>query len=230
MEKENIISKIEKLLNLANHPNTSEYEASSATLMAQKLILQYSIEESEMGRNKEKDPFITKSLTFSKTPIVYKFIFKVIHEATLTQTFTQRFQYRSTSIFFFGRKSNVEVAIHMFVFLKRTYQNIWENYQKESQSIARWKQAYFKGITLGILSKLRDQEKLIAQKSDATCTAIVRCKKEVEIELKKQYNLESSNTSSYYRDTEIQADGFKAGRNIDLHSAIENKKAEYQFA
>lgn len=156
MKKNEVLEKIRKCLALAESDN--EHESQSAMLRAQKLMIKYHIKKHEIENTKQEEVKNVKTVT-----VIYKVKRIMWYESYLANIIDKNFRIvafasgnRDTgrSLKFLGLSEDVEVAIEVFDFAKKSMLHLANLYllkndiPKEKKS--KIKNDYFNGFLVGL--------------------------------------------------------------------------------
>ena len=177
--KEEIISKIMKLMELGNEEkNSNPHEREAATRMAAKMMAEYSIDFADLRSGKPKeDVFVTITVDGTSDR-------KVDFESALAYYIAVAFDcqmintYRNGpwQIAFVGTKNDLEIAVFFFKYLRRTLFAMAKlKYPKDVRG-ARRNYAY--GLTKTIGERLEELYKKREEFIPSDCRALVVVKKE----------------------------------------------------
>ncbi len=143
MEREMIMDKIQKLLNLASN-NPSEEEARAAMLKAQEFMLKYHIDNPETIEEDEVVDVIYDLGFRSKTDFV------LLISALAAENFRSKTLHCSQRIHFFGFKPDAEAAREVFSFLLKygdaSHDDYFKNRSFTRQSDIEWRYGYIIGL------------------------------------------------------------------------------------
>lgn len=150
-----VLSRVRKLLALADSPNLHESEAAMAA--AQRLILKHNIDKTEergaysfvhlgeaTGRVFEGDRVLAAVLA--------EFFFV---EVIWIPVYRQAEGKRGTVLEACGRPENLEMAGYVHSFLKHTAESLWRQHQKASGAAGRDRLTFVAGVMTGFFEKLR---------------------------------------------------------------------------
>jgi hypothetical protein len=172
-----IVEKIKKLLALSRSDN--EHEAATALAMAQELMVQYAVEESQL----EEKTGVHEKIGTTRVGLDTK---RVGHwEAGLAQVlapafFCRSFYMRGTDIFVVGRKSDCDVCIATFFFIRgeavRLADRAWNNFDSHQRMLVngkRWKNGYYEGLIRTIHERLTANLKRLSEDNKGTALMVV---------------------------------------------------------
>lgn len=226
-----IISKIQKLLSLANSNN--ENEAKAAMNMANVLLLKHnlSIQQVETHIDGQKTQYQTKNakeglLTLGLHQKLISdllqnhfFVKIIIVSKPIGSSFQAKY---SKTIQLIGTKENCEIASYIFSYLDKSYPELWKTYLKNNPNISRQKASYYHGLTKGIKTMLEatkwkvEEEMGLALVEDANLVEFVKQK------ANGKYGKQSNKAAI---DPKVYNDGIDDGSNITLRKPINTDSA-----
>ena len=119
--------------------------------------------------------------------------------------------HRSSKIAMVGEETNVKVAQYVYGFLMVKYQQLWEVYKKEHKLGNDYKQAYFKGLTDGLMDQLKT-----ARQTVETSMGLVVVEDPKVKNMMNKLNLRSGQKSSYRGNKDVSGDAFQEGKNLKI--------------
>lgn len=167
--EQKVIEKIQAILSRANN-NANEHEAQVAMAHAQRLLLKHGLEmkDVEVETSDIKPGF---EITLGKRqPPEMQDIASILQEhfnvRCLFGQMKRGSRTESTSISFVGRKHYCEVANYTYLFLSRTYRELFAKFRQDFQSkrnidgrkLERYRHSYYKGLSIGINDRLKAQK------------------------------------------------------------------------
>lgn len=170
---DSIIRKIKGLLALAED-NTNDDEAQSAFVLAQKLMIKYNIEQSEITNEPDTSSITEGQATAYKTLFWYeKELAIIIADNFRVKSFLYNKRFsgdvkKRRSIFFYGLEQDVKVAKEIFVlandalefytkrFIEEFYKVNWDIYRDKTHT-TNLKNSYIRGFIDGLKKKLAEQ-------------------------------------------------------------------------
>lgn len=178
--KEQVMDKLKKLLSLANDAGASENEINLAMEHSVKLINKYNLDPELITSIKEKTTTVIKQVvpSMSDKKVDWESIlFAVMAEVFECQTVRTHELNGRFSFSFFGFSRDVDLAVHFFIFLRRTVHKKSEMYAKSQaygrEGTAAYRSrlnkiidAYAQGITVTIARRL--QEMFVKRTQTAT--------------------------------------------------------------
>lgn len=158
-KREKIIKKIKKLLSLSKSQN--ENEAISAALKAQKLMVQYDVEERELERNTKKEKIIE---TRYEVGTGDKWKYSLANLIAVNFRCECYYQARSVMIFY-GHETDAVVAKNVYEYLfnigKRLGKRLVHKTWREGKSTKGVYNSFVRGFVDGIKTKLEQQCKAL---------------------------------------------------------------------
>ncbi len=166
-EEENLLKKIQKLLNLAQSSN--EHEAALAMEKVQELYEKYNIQKIKLGQTQD---YYTLSINFKKKriPVTHSIASYILqHHFFVRVIFSSLYDsMEDTShktIEVMGSRQNVLMAEYVFYFLIERIELMWKNYSAQKKLATKYKLSFQQGILEGFLKKL-DTAKEIREKTN----------------------------------------------------------------
>lgn len=169
---DSIIRKIKGLMALAED-NVNEDEAQSAFVMAQKLMMKYNIEQSEIEETLDTSSLIQGQATAYKTLFWHERLLAVIIADNFRVKFylnNKRFNgdiKKKRTIMFYGLEQDVKMAKEMFVlandavdfYTKRFIEAVYStgDYERERAFTKNLKNSYIKGFVDGLRERMESQ-------------------------------------------------------------------------
>ena len=244
--KENIISKIMKLIELGNSENNNNpHEREAASKKAAKLMAEYSISflDLKVGKNGEEN-FTTITINGSSTKFVdYEGVLADIIAKTFDcTTINRNCTVDGWHMFFIGDKHDLEIVIYFFKFLRRTLSamsyrsvtketliksNPWNSPISDS-FLRESRRNYCMGIVDTISVRLKDLYTKREEFIPSNCKSLMVIKKDgLEKYIKDKYpNLRTQPLKAFTGDRDAYHKGKKDGNKINLSQPIANKNAD----
>jgi hypothetical protein len=233
MTRESILSKLDHLFRLAEHPNTNPNEAAIAAARAQQIMFEHKISRSEVTvkENDAEDPMVVQNalegqnariLTWKLdllNSIAFSNFCRLVYWNARNRTkFSLR---RSARMNVYGRKGDVETTLYLYNYLVKEIDRIaYEDIQRvHPESPKRWGASFRLGAAHTIGSRLEQQRKAQEREiqSNEKCTALVKrednaVKDFVQKIVGKTKNINRETTA----DSEAYYRGQKAGQDVNL--------------
>lgn len=173
---EKLISKIQKLLALANHPGTSEEEAAVAMTMAQNLLAEHNLTMSQVEEAGVSEGRTTETVARSALYEYHRDLMRTLCEVNFCTYWTawdhrvvgsgrnSRVQ-KFAKHCLVGRKSNVTTALMLFDYINQTVERLcpWKSPQNLSKSAISWKE----GCCYRIRQRLQTRKQELDEESAA---------------------------------------------------------------
>lgn len=223
---ESIIRKIKGLLALAED-NSNDEEAQSAFVMAQKLMIKYNVELSQINDTDDVD-LVTGQATAHKTVFWYEKLLARI----IADNFRVKFYYndkyvnnevkRKRSVMFYGLEQDVKIAKELFVlandaleiYTKRYIDKFYGARNRDRSTTTELKNSYMRGFTDGLRQKLKEQKNALQQEF-----GLVVLMPQVVIdgyeEFSKNFSKPTALTIPRIEDTIAYKSGLEDGKKID---------------
>lgn len=161
MTKEEVIAKVEKLMRMANDGDDGETE--QAMLLAQKLMAQNHLEQSDLHVDNEPEPVI-----HTQTDIGYRCNgWKRVLSSVIAENFRSaaiitksgRGCLNGQIISFVGEKSDAELALKVYEFALKTGELRWTEYSRGCPTERGERETFLTGFVRGINSKFDHQKR-----------------------------------------------------------------------
>lgn len=229
MTKENriqeIINKVKGLLNIAND-NYDDAEAHSAFMLAQKLMIKYNIEQSQVKDIEKKeytfdDVYKEQVTSWGKTSMEMLLLATVVSKNFKCKTIQNR-GYGKTAISFIGLKEDVLLAKEVFILAVdciETYSKIYvENWYKENVIrrqrgiTSKLKKSYALGFYKGLNTRFEEQSKEIQQEFGLMVIGVPAIVEEFSVE---KYGKPKNVKTNYDYNASAVGEGRKRGESFD---------------
>lgn len=236
--QEDLLDTIRRLVALGSSPN--EHEAKLASAKAAEMMAKHNIAMAELhaSGDTEREGWVSKDVwTGTRQAWVIDFVTPIIAEFFFVRPIHVRRENpdrsRFTAIQFFGQPSNVDVAVHVFEFLCRTFKDLAVRHRIPLKEV----RLYYAGAYTGFSDKMRaDRQRMDAEARAANpskpgqCTALApismalaALKKELDAALYQHHpDLRSAKMSPIKGSTDMDSygRGVRDGQNIDLRPGI----------
>jgi len=246
--RDNIISKIMKLMELGNaEKNSNPHEREAATRMAAKMMADYSIDFAQLRDGKKNpDAFVSMSVDGSEDQKVDFEASLAFHIAkafdcqminSFVKTFTGERRYGAWEIHFIGTKNDLEIAVFFFKYLRRslyalsqknvTKETVMPTYTRSGQRKIDLKNArrnYCFGMTKVIGERLLELYQKREEFIPSDCKALMVVKKDgLEKKFRELFpDARKGRVTSLKGDTSAYHRGAEAGHKINLSRPIGN--------
>ncbi len=170
-----ILSKVEKLLSLAQSAN--EHEAALAMEKANALLRKHNIRRVEEATILDYDYTIINEGK-KRISAVQRAIAAILKDFFYVKVIVGRqFDASSGQTFrvleLIGAGENLAVAEYVYFFLVKRLETLWRQYRKASGAAGREKKSYHLGVLKGFQARLRSQEKQAMTVRGATSNALI---------------------------------------------------------
>jgi hypothetical protein len=232
MKQHEIIEKIRKLLALAQ--SASLHESEAALGMANSLLLKHNLSMRDVHGNvfsfdeNGKRGYFEMAINSKNglNPLVF-WITHLIQNYFFVSAIVSKPQYLPAdaierNIVFVGEFHNVEVALYVYEFLERKFEDLWLQYKTESGCSDKNYDAYISGLSAGLEAKLKAQR----QSENTNRKALVAINKDLEAFVtsfitpgfKSVKGISNDDLKSY--DNGVVRKGTEAGAKINILSAL----------
>lgn len=231
LEENKYIKKIEKLFALAE--SAEEHEASAAMETANRLIARYNLEMLSGGEPTDYD-YVQLKIGTQKVHGWTKNIAGIIRDFFFVKAIylTQYDAATDTTykaIEFLGRKENLAVAEHVFLFLHDRLEILWGKYRKKTGVAAKTKRSYYLGVLSGFRGKLEVADldnKSIPKPHSLTISAMVVAEDQ---QLNNFFAVRYPRTKSCVsRSTTVNIEAYGAGvtdgKQLNMHKTIQSNE------
>ncbi len=216
-ERVRLLSRIQKLLSLADSPN--ENEATAAFRKARRLMLEHNVELPapvsgfairELGDVKSRH----HAWEFVLANILDEFFFV---DVIWAHSFIAAEAKRGTVLRAFGTEGNLEMAGYVYDFLTNLLEQLWADYRERKQLKGnRERLKYFHGVLLGLQGKLEREDKHLREKE-----GLVIVEDGALQEFFRHHNPRVRTVSrGRTRSTETVRDGEAEGRKISIRKPV----------
>ena len=161
---QSIVDKIRKLLALATSSN--EHEARLAAEKANELLIRHNLKMQDLGEEGDyaKDPVLVAGRLKPQTD----WIVSILQQHFFVVAASSRQYYRhQTILYLVGKKTNLEIAHYVYVFLDRTFPGLWQQWKAEQGRRAGLRKNYYHGLHNGLNYQL-DQRRAQLPRSKAS--------------------------------------------------------------
>lgn len=210
LESEKLISRVKKLLNLAQSSN--EHEAQLATIKANQLLLNHQIAKLDLDQS---TVYVTRLLKSKKNNAKLQSIYEILQHFMVNTVI----RYGTSAVYLevSGSKENIELAEYVCNFLDCKFEQLWK---ESSLKGLKAKNSFFLGIAKGY-----DQKCLKMKTENFDSKALIQVKQV----LTKQFQMVYKRTAKIANKRDFSQDAFQAGvnkgRDLTINQAIKNKNA-----
>lgn len=191
-DRQDVIRKIQRLLQLAQSSN--QHEAELALAKAQALMLEHELSEDEVSGSSDDRPswvFVDAFVGNRRSPesyfveaIVQEFFFcEIVH----VRQFYWHARDNKSIVQIFGDERHAIVARYVFVFLMRTFKNLWAERKRRDALNNSSRRSYYYGLHEALAVKLRErQAEAMSDKTETAGSTMIRLKNDVSAALAEQ--------------------------------------------
>lgn len=219
MTKEDVLSKVKKLLTVAEGSNYKQ-EAQNAMLKAQEFILKHNLTIEDIEFKEDKKEVVDESAAESSRMSWYwKRIMVIIGDNFRCKAY--RSKGRISKVCFIGLKEDVKIAKEIFNYAINTVETCAKNYtakyKRPGLNITGIKNDYIQGFINGLKDKFKEQV-------ESKGFALMLVKDDAVIERIEKKGLVKDHRSSHRinRDQEARQAGYQQGRNFNNPSRMIN--------
>lgn len=236
LTKEQVMAKLEKLLNLAGNKGATEAEMNVAMEKATALAREYNIDMASVqadGEVKTEEMETDFAETHTKTkqeqpyhmPIIYV-LREVFQVRPMLSTYTDHNQMRHiTRITWVGEKVDVAMAVYCWTWLEQLFPKCWLDYRKAYGIADNYvsKRSYFHGLSDGIrAANKRAVEAMPADLKNQYALVLVNKEALVQKRFESMYGQPKGHVKSFttQQDSGSRAAGYAKGTTIKLNAGI----------
>jgi hypothetical protein len=221
MAEEKILSKLQKMLKIANDNKSHPEESQNALLKAQKLMAEHNLSMSDIGIEQEfKKEVVNGQVTIpKKLAWWYKQLSSIIGDNFRCQPYMSTYNGK-TSIYFIGLKEDVEIAKNVYHFAASAIKFHSDKYVKEKQREGWLTQGVRVDFIKGYLSGLNDKFKEQVEK-EGWGLILVKDNAVVEyIEEKMKFRKGTASSVRGAGDNEARKAGYEKGKAFSSPSGM----------
>lgn len=215
LRSEKIMTKVKKLLKLAESDN--EHESQAATIKANKLLLKYNLDlfESENFETLFVKKLITQKRKSAKLMVIYDILKHFMIRPILSYGKGQ------VSLEATGTKANLKLADYLASFLESELERLWCQHKSNTNAKGqRAKNSFFLGLAKGYDQKMQS---LSHEFNEAQRKDLILINKNLDTAVNKIYRRLSSTSSGSSIDQSSFGAGKAAGKNLSINQGIKNK-------
>lgn len=238
---DSIIRKVKGLMALAED-NSNEDEAQSAFVMAQKLMMKYNIEQSEIEDKTDKSKIINGQAAAYKTVYWYEKLlanivsdnFRVKHYYS-NKYFEGDIKIKRT-VMFYGLEQDVKIAKEIFIlandaldfYTKRFVEAVYAtgDYDRERSFTSNLKNSYMQGFIIGLEEKMKSQ-RFALQEEYGLVVLTPKVVEEGYNELQKDFGKPIDMKIPNIEELAAYHQGYKDGEEIDYTKSTVDEEIVY---
>ena len=216
---EKIISRVQKLLKLAQSQNA--HEAKLATAKANQLLLQYNLQQIHNDQ-KEEDAVVDRVYQAPRSNAKMSAMYSILKSFYVKPVYSQG----EGEVFLevLGDRANVEIARYVCDFLDGELDRLWLKQKKDNPSIKGLaaKNSFIKGVAEGYHLKMQEVKKSFAtqdQKSLMILTQSLQRKTDMA------YGKLGSRRTNSHEDLNSKLLGISAGKNLSINPALKKESS-----
>lgn len=217
-ERERLMSKVQKLFNLAQ--GQDGHEAQAAIAKANELLLKYNLQDLNF-QEKEEDICCQKVLLFKKRSAKTDAILQILNHFYVKTIYSQGQGLSSLEVV--GNRSSVELADYTAKYLDQELERLWKLARKENPKTLqglRARNSFFQGIAVGYVKKIKEGQ----PKDQSTTTALIKIQAQLEQQAALVYGRLSSLATQRRGDLSAHSAGVEQGRNLSLRPGVNKNK------
>lgn len=214
-EFEKILSRIEKLLNLAKSAN--QHEATAATAKANELLMKYNLNLFNKNPSEiEEEVFVKNIYEAKRTNVQMNALYEII-EHFYVQPVLNRSN-KKVYLEVIGSKVNVEMADYLAKFMTSEFERLYKNSGLKGTSA---KNSFIRGIAEGFSSKIKKQK----LSDPALKNDLIKLDKVLKSQVQMVYNRMGTSSSTAKKvDQNARALGLKAGKSLKIKKGLSESK------
>lgn len=215
-----VVEKIKKLLALATSPN--EHEARLAAEKAADLLLRHNLKTQDLrdAWDYQKKAALDRSRPAEHT----KWVVSIVKKHFFVEVVNCPYWYDAPRVrlWLVGEDTNVQVATYVFIFLHRTFPELWRQFHKiNRRSKAR---NYYRGLHAGLSDQLNARRKAVERDSGVLLVTDPNLPAAVQIHFGETNTRNSRQDRVRY--SRAYAAGFADGRRLTINTAVTNRRSE----
>ena len=247
--REQMVEKIQKLLNLADSTATNEHQAAAAAAKAQSLMEQWAIDEAALdaAAGRQSDPFTSETVPYLKTHYLRweGSLLMTVAESTMTHAFKNDYRRIFT---FAGRSQDVKVAVYTFVQLRGVLERMSRTRLSEHGAATkrdtgksiynaaqcrvlsgchptvyrqRWLDSWLAGAERGVATKLQEQRQQTTVQSSTALVVIQTRRDEAQAWATVEFGLiKGKGLKARLTFDSAHSKGFQDGKQIELRKGL----------
>lgn len=218
-EDNNVLRKVQKLLALATSNNT--HEAEQAMIKSQQLLLKHNIDFRNIdSENEDNEKIFLKRVMKQKRENAKMRAIAAILQTFLVNTVYSRFD-DYTYLEVTGNATNIEIADYVAHTLQHQLDVLWNQTKKQQPGLKGViaKNSFFLGVAQGYCNKINFLKK---EYDCNTSNALILIEKQLESALDMVYARLRTSRSNGYFCCQSSLLGEQAGRNLNIHPAVDN--------
>lgn len=228
MTRDAVLSKVRKLLNMTTANGCTEAEAITAAGLAQKLMLQHSLDVAMLPNDAEPEEELRRwedplDVMSGKMKQHWRGVLAVVVARHNGCTVFWDRGPRNPVINIVGRASDVVAARYIYSFCVNEITQLANGYRGNG---ATWLNNYRHGVVSGISEKMHEARRAVVEETVASGTALIVVQNALAVVDKKhstavafakrEFNLRPGGRPGGYRDDNAREQGRRDGRNINV--------------
>lgn len=218
-EREKIVSRVQKLLKLAENP-TNPHEAQAASAKANQLLLKYHLDDLNLNEQ-EEEVYRARVLSFKRRSGKSDAILNILNQFYVQAIYSSGDG--ESCIEVIGEKASVELADYLAKYLETELEFLYQKAKKEDPKNlkgVRAKNAFFTGLGLGYLEKIQKTQK--QEVADSKSLIAIKQKLKAQSQLVYQGRL-GTVRSTRQGHAQAQIKGQESGANLQLRRGVHQK-------
>lgn len=227
MNNENtpVLSKVRKLLSLAQSSN--QHEAENAMKLANELMLKWNIQHQS---DTDEMQYCYRQLGKpGRVSLFFKMLSQILSDyffvdSIWVSSYDVRKKKSGRVLEICGKQENLEIASYVYDYLKNCVEQLWKQYKKENPDAN--KNNYQYGLMLGFLQKLQNQQQAHEEQNALVWLGDPLLDEYFSNRHPRVRKMSSSNIRVHQKSLK---DGKAHGQNIVIHKGINDKKEQTHY-
>lgn len=235
--KDQIITRLRKILSRTTEAGCTPAEAEAAFAMAGRLMAEHqlSMESIEAADDAPADAFVTEAAGASaaRWSSERDWAASIVHQYFFVSGFrSRRYDHAQGAYrvrqYFFGTPTHVETATWVYGALLDAFDRLWADYRRQIDVGRGDRRAFILGVVRGFMDKLKDERRAMdaeAQVMGRTGTEIVLASADQrrEVAFRQAHKVSAGRAAAPVRGSRsAMDDGYRAGRNLNLARPVES--------
>lgn len=228
---EEILDKIQKLLNMTVANGASLNEAANAAKIAQKLLLEHQLTVADLSNDKaSKEKIHDDSFLFEGQRVIHwkASLAVAVCKVNGCKVYTKHVTHTRLRYAVIGRDSDIEICKYFYDYLSNEIERLCKQAMACGYGTGKtWSNCYKQSAVKAVTENLYDAQKEVRAANTGTTAMVKVDMKAEEVELWAKQNLKLKSQKSYYRvDNDARTLGYQAGKKISLSKGIGGKTIE----
>lgn len=235
MIPENLLAKIEKLIAMRDHENTSQEESENAAKRIQEILLKYNIEQDTLnkalgGKAKAEeygilrfsmDKYQTKNDANWATGLLHVL---ALHNLCKVIQIDNVPGAKTCYVHLIGTQVNVDVLLYLFnnihQQIKEAESRAYKVYEGNITNRNTYRRGYYRGAIAGINKKLQESTEELKKLNEGMGLMIISKQEQLDIFVQQEFRGLRSTKATKLSGRDGYVDGYKKGVTIEANKAI----------